>query len=152
MEMTARSRYFSSSQQSSLLNALSSKKISVKLKRIILDSDDEEKEAASKGPDTQNGKEEPKIEIVEKDSDVFVNFTIPLSIHSLGLSVFYRYITSKDAYMLIYARREQTAPTDQPVTPPEPPEDVLEEVQLFNAAHEEACNVYTEKFVRSHNG
>ncbi|KAJ7709699.1 hypothetical protein B0H17DRAFT_999051 [Mycena rosella] len=52
-----------------------------------------------------------------------------------------RRILSKDAYMLIYARREPCAPSQVPVPPPR----ALEVVNALNAAHDKACASYAEK-------
>ncbi|KDQ17979.1 hypothetical protein BOTBODRAFT_104384 [Botryobasidium botryosum FD-172 SS1] len=110
------------------------KPVNGKARKIILDSDDEkEKESptassstsSSNAPVVHNGRDPQKVDAAEKDDTV--------------------YITSKDAYMLIYARREPTPPIKPPPSPPEPPAEVLEEINRYNAKHEEACKVYTQK-------
>ncbi|KAJ7444900.1 hypothetical protein FB451DRAFT_1343700 [Mycena latifolia] len=51
-------------------------------------------------------------------------------------------ISSKDAYMLIYARREPCAPSQEV---PVPPPQALAVVTALNAAHDTACASYAEK-------
>ncbi|KAK7020447.1 hypothetical protein R3P38DRAFT_2969526 [Favolaschia claudopus] len=51
-------------------------------------------------------------------------------------------ISSKDAYMLIYARKE---PCSQRLDPPTPPPEALAVVETLNTAHEKACEDYAEK-------
>ncbi|KAG6851255.1 hypothetical protein H0H93_011691 [Arthromyces matolae] len=54
-----------------------------------------------------------------------------------------RYITSKDAYMLIYARKN-VALDSMPSGRPIPPTDTLEVVDDLNTTHEDACRLYNE--------
>ncbi|KAJ7172277.1 hypothetical protein C8R46DRAFT_1175273 [Mycena filopes] len=51
-------------------------------------------------------------------------------------------IFSKDAYMLIYARKE---PCSTSQDPPRPPPPALSVVEVLNATHDEACENYIEK-------
>ncbi|KAJ7940429.1 hypothetical protein B0H13DRAFT_2648065 [Mycena leptocephala] len=51
-------------------------------------------------------------------------------------------ISSKDAYMLIYARKEPCAPS---LEPPTPPPQALAVVDALNTAHKTACESYAEK-------
>ncbi|KAF7338128.1 hypothetical protein MVEN_02037600 [Mycena venus] len=51
-------------------------------------------------------------------------------------------ISSKDAYMLIYARKEACARSPDP---PIPPPAALAVVEALNTAHEKACETYNEK-------
>lgn len=62
-------------------------------------------------------------------------------------------ITSRDAYMLIYAKRASapSLPGDGDkdtalFTQPEPPHRAMKVVQYFNDEHIAACNAYTEKW------
>ncbi|KAG6860930.1 hypothetical protein C0995_005885 [Termitomyces sp. Mi166 len=62
-----------------------------------------------------------------------------------------RYITSKDAYMLIYVRTILSAGSAAPeegeanLNIPTPPSDALKVIDSLNAAHDEACEIYNKK-------
>lgn len=58
-------------------------------------------------------------------------------------------ISSKDAYMLIYARKEvctSNIQTSMEIDAPVPPPRALEVVKSLNAAHDETCEVYSSKY------
>lgn len=60
------------------------------------------------------------------------------------------YISSRDAYMLIYTRApEGSAEQSNSAEDPQPPARALHVVEELNATHEEACEEYTAEYVDS---
>lgn len=53
------------------------------------------------------------------------------------------YTSSKDAYMLIYARRQKVSTSTESVPGPQAP--ALDKVAGLNRQYEEACNTYLKK-------
>lgn len=56
-----------------------------------------------------------------------------------------RRVTSQDAYMLIYVRRDVAVGSAAPIITQEPPLRVQKEVQSANAAHDEVCEKHQEQ-------
>jgi ubiquitin carboxyl-terminal hydrolase 48 len=69
---------------------------------------------------------------------------------SNGLEVDYTpsYISSKDAYMLIYARRQPASSNNGCHPLPEPPSQARERVEDLNKSHDIACASYMERLAK----
>lgn len=57
------------------------------------------------------------------------------------------YVSSKDAYMLIYARRQSGSSDTGHDQLPKPPSQARERVADLNKLHHMACSSYTERLV-----
>ncbi|KAG5638282.1 hypothetical protein H0H81_000928 [Sphagnurus paluster] len=118
-----------------------------KRKPIVIDVDDSDEKALSR----KNRMDARKRRRVESDEE---NASGPLpSNDKKAISrTDYRTISSKDAYMLIYARKVSDPMNDSLVRGgqpshaiPVPPSNALAVVASLNAAHDEACDSYAKK-------
>lgn len=107
-------------------------------------------------PRKNNGRKKKRID----DSDSEPRFVHSLgypttlklrNLHSNNMKIddFLNYISSKDAYMLIYARRDASASRDASQPLLVPPKAARERVANLNKKHEDACTAFAEWWVCS---
>ncbi|KAF8212019.1 hypothetical protein K438DRAFT_1223096 [Mycena galopus ATCC 62051] len=119
------------------IKKLGDKGIKVADKHDVIDVEAEEEEDTSisqaRNKQRENARKRQRVEDSDDDSNSVPRPTVPDPQSR---------IPSKDAYMLIYARKEACS---QSPDPPIPPPAALSVVEALNKAHEKACESYTEK-------
>ncbi|KAJ7063468.1 hypothetical protein C8F01DRAFT_78645 [Mycena amicta] len=116
------------------------KKLGDKLpaKETVIDVDaEEETKTSARAKQRENARKRQRIE----DSEDELPFNPPSILDAARSLEPESRISSKDAYMLVYSRRESCASPEVP----DPPPRALRVVNDLNAAHDRACEAYAEK-------
>ncbi|KAJ7097738.1 cysteine proteinase [Mycena belliarum] len=107
---------------------------------IDVEVEDEESAQISRARSKQRENARKRRRVEDSDEEASSSLHGGVSRLPVDPEIFSR-IYSKDAYMLIYARREPCAPTASPA----PPQRALAVVTALNLSHDNACASYAEK-------
>ncbi|KAF7304975.1 hypothetical protein MKEN_01212200 [Mycena kentingensis (nom. inval.)] len=99
----------------------------------VIEIDDDENKPPARSRQREDARKRQRIDDSDEEP--------PPKSSSKPTSDYENRIASKEAYMLIYARKESCAPLQDP----EPPASALAEVNELNALHSQACDAHAEK-------
>ncbi|KAG6814528.1 hypothetical protein H0H92_000054 [Tricholoma furcatifolium] len=117
-------------------------------KPIVVDDDSDENQRKP-----TNARKRRRVTSEDECDSLHTEYAYFHSFMPSQLNAIARYISSKDAYMLIYSRKLDSGKLpsmtniEKTGDIPVPPSDALDVVKELNAAHDEACETYDNKRV-----